>query len=326
MKLKKEQAAKLLEALSGHGKVLVPVEEDGVSKFVPYDVSVKFNMERVNTVLPPKDALFPQTQKMYRFKTGKNAEIEEIIDADEQIIFGIRPCDVQSVVCLDEVFLTKTFVDNFYARKREKLTMIAVGCTNPMPTCFCESMGLAMDSAPAADVLFVPTGDGWNVKCQSEKGKALIEKIGIFEDGEGEPLKPAGNELKVNMDGVAEKLEGMFEHPMWDEVYQPCLGCGTCTFICPTCFCFEMTPETRRSEGTKNRHWDSCMYPEYTRMAGGHNPRPTEKERLRNRYMHKLSFFARRYGMGLCVGCGRCVEKCPVGLDITEIIDRVGEA
>lgn len=326
MKLKKEQAAKALDALAGYGKVLVPAGEGGVGKFVPYRTGVDFDLERVNTTLPPKDTLFPQTQKMYRFKTGAEAEIEEIIDADEQIIFGIRPCDVHSIDCLDQVFLTKTYVDSFYARKRDKLILIAIACTDANPTCFCTSMGVEPGAANTADVLLIPTGDGWNVTCQTEKGKAIMDSIaGILSEGEGEPLPAADPKLTVNMDGIPEKLAGMFDHPMWDEICRPCLNCGTCTFLCPTCYCFEMAPENRGCEGIANRHWDSCMFPEYTRMAGGHNPRPTGKERVRNRYMHKLTFFAQRYGTGLCVGCGRCIEKCPVGMDITKVIELAGE-
>lgn len=326
MKLRRENITKALEALTAYGKVLVPTDEDGVGKYVPYHDGVELDLERVNTTLPPKDALFPQTQKMYRYKTGENAEIEEIIDADEQILFGIRPCDMQSIVALDAAFLTKTYVDSFYARKREKLVTIAIACAASNPTCFCDSMGVEPGAAPAADVLLVPTAEGWNVVCQSEKSKTLMESVaGILEDGEDSPLPAADPWLKVNMEGVPSTLAGMFDHPMWDEICRPCLGCGTCTFLCPTCYCFEMAPENRGSEGIENRHWDSCMFSEYSRMAGGHNPRPTGKERVRNRYMHKLTFFAQRYGMGLCVGCGRCIQKCPVGMDITKIIELTGQ-
>lgn len=326
VKLRREQITKALDALMECGKVLVPSAEDGAEKFVPYKPGVKFDFEQVNTILPPKDALFPQTQKMYRFKTGQDAEIEEMVEADEQIIFGMRPCDVQSIVCLDEVFLTKTYVDNFYARKRDKLTVIAIACTASNPTCFCESMGVDPASSPAADVLLIPTEEGWNVHSQTPKGQAIIEGISAtLEDGEATPIPAAKPGLSVNMEGIAQKLAGMFDHPVWDEIYRPCLNCGICTFMCPTCYCFEIAPENRGSEGIANRHWDSCMFSEYTRMAGGHNPRPTGKERVRNRYMHKLTYFAERYGMGLCVGCGRCIAKCPVGMDITKIIEFAGE-
>ncbi|MBR3004774.1 MAG: 4Fe-4S dicluster domain-containing protein, partial [Lachnospiraceae bacterium] len=122
------------------------------------------------------------------------------------------------------------------------------------------------------------------------------------------------------------KLAKMFEHPIWDKVTKGCIGCGTCTFVCPTCYCFDIDSENYGAEGCKYRCWDSCMFSDYTRLAGGANPRPTKKERLRNRYMHKLSYFNERYGETLCVGCGRCVEKCPAHLDISEFIEKASAA
>ncbi|MBO4352620.1 MAG: 4Fe-4S dicluster domain-containing protein, partial [Eggerthellaceae bacterium] len=121
-----------------------------------------------------------------------------------------------------------------------------------------------------------------------------------------------------------DKLEGMYDHPIWDNLSIKCLNCGTCTYVCPTCHCFDISQENRRKDGVRFRCWDSCMFSEYTAMAGGHNPRPEKLERVRNRFMHKLNFFERRYGISLCVGCGRCVEKCPVALDITRLIDEIG--
>ena len=327
MELKKENLYKALAALSQLGKVLAPAVIDGVKKFTPYTPEVKVDLDMVNTTLPPKDALFPQTQKMYRFTTGAQASVEEIAEEEEQIfLFGIRPCDVQSIECLDQVFLTKGFIDPFYAKKREKLTIIAIACSKAEPSCFCRSMGVAPDAAPQADILLKPTKEGWQIHCQSEKGKVVIGALAdLLEEESGPTLPPAEPELKVDMTGVAEKLSTMFEHPMWEEISRPCLGCGACTFVCPTCHCFEMGPELCGKMGTEMRYWDSCMFSEYTRMAGGHNPRPSIKERLRNRYLHKLSFFAERYGQGLCVGCGRCIEKCPANLDISKIIERAGE-
>ena len=117
----------------------------------------------------------------------------------------------------------------------------------------------------------------------------------------------------------------MFDNPIWEEVTRPCIGCATCTYVCPTCYCFDINSENRGNEGVSFRCWDSCMFTDYTLMAGGHNPRPTKKERLRNRYMHKLSYFVDRHGTSLCVGCGRCILKCPAHLDIAEFIDKAAE-
>jgi ferredoxin len=327
VELKKENINKALAALSQLSKVLIPGTEEAVRKFVPYTPGMEFDQEMVNTILPPKDALFPQTEKMYCFTMGPAASVEEIVDADEQILFGIRPCDVQSIDCLDKVFLTKTYTDNFYANKRDKLTIVAIACTKAAPYCFCRSMGVQPNAAPAADLLLQPTAAGWNIHCQSDKGAAVLKAWeGLVEEEPGQALPAAQPQLEVKMEGVAEKASAMFEHPIWDELYRPCLGCGTCTFVCPTCYCFEMGPELRGNVGTEMRYWDSCMFSEYTRMAGGHNPRPTAKERLRNRYLHKLSYFAERYGQNLCVGCGRCLEKCPAGLDICKVVEMIGEA
>ncbi|MCL1905930.1 MAG: 4Fe-4S dicluster domain-containing protein, partial [Clostridiales bacterium] len=307
MELKKENLHKALAALAQSGKVLIPGTVDGVKKFVPYTPGAEFDLDMVNTTLPPKDVLFPQTQKMYRFTTGPEASLEEIVSAEEQILFGIRPCDVRSIDCLDKIFLTGTYTDTFYAAKRDKLTIIAIACAKAAPYCFCSSMGVEPGVAPAADILLAPTTYGWNIHCQSDKGKAVIQAFsGLTEESSGQALPVAEPDIKVDMARAAEKISAMFEHPMWDEIYRPCLGCGTCTFACPTCYCFEMGPELRGAAGTEMRYWDSCMFSEYTRMAGGHNPRPSVKERLRNRYLHKLSFFAERYGENLCVGCGRC--------------------
>jgi ferredoxin len=131
--------------------------------------------------------------------------------------------------------------------------------------------------------------------------------------------------IKFNGEGVPEKLKTMFESEIWDEIARKCVNCGACTYLCPTCHCFDINQEVRGEDGVKYRCWDSCMFGDYTQMAGGHNPRPGKKERVRNRFMHKLCFFPERYNMLLCTGCGRCLENCPVQMDITSVIKRVQE-
>lgn len=325
MRIHKSDLDQILACLSFGGiPVLVPSEEDGVSRFVVWREGVAVNMDGPNTVLPPKDMLFPQTEKMYRYSTDADKPgIQEIDASAPQIVFGIRPCDAASIERMDLAFIGGRYCEQFYARRRRKLTIVAVTCTHSEESCFCESMGLDPSKAPSADVLLVPVQDGWNVLAQSEKGLELVKRIEKYLAGqEGQPLPAAQCTLCPDMTGVPEKLAGMFNSGMWDEVYHSCLGCGTCTYVCPTCYCFDINAEDIGREGVAFRCWDSCMFSEYTREAGGANPRPSKKERVRNRYMHKLSYFKERYGVTLCVGCGRCIKKCPVGMDITRIIDR----
>ena len=329
MLLKKEKVSALLDSIAARQDVFVPATVNGVAQFALYEAGgtrVQPDFDMVNTVMPPKDLLFPQTQKMYHFDVDANGSyrVREYDESRHQMAFGIRPCDMRSIVCLDEVFLTKGFVDEFYANGREKLLTVSIGCTKAAETCFCESMGVDPKAAPNADVLLQDCGDAYLVTAQTEKGQAEVAQWAAFvEDGEAEPLS-CELTLAVSMEGVVQKLDNMYDSPIWDNLAVKCLNCGTCTYVCPTCHCFDISQENRMKDGVRFRCWDSCMFSEYTAMAGGHNPRPEKLERVRNRFMHKLNFFQHRYGMSLCVGCGRCVEKCPVALDITRLIDDIG--
>ncbi|MGI6590002.1 MAG: 4Fe-4S dicluster domain-containing protein [Eggerthellaceae bacterium] len=327
MLLMKNRLNDLLARLSQTEMVYVPKIVDDVAKFAPYISEGPARFDLVNTTLPPKDLLFPQTQKMYRY--GRNDEgdmyIQPLDDSSPRMLFGIRPCDMRSIACLDDVFLTMGYVDEFYQAQRDKLTTVAITCTQPGETCFCDSMEADPNEAPNADVLLRDTEDAYVVVPQTDKGTAEVEAWKDFlEDGERD-VEPVSCQLQVPMrDGqVKVKLDQMFDDPIWDDVSRKCLNCGTCTFVCPTCYCFDICQENKMQEGVRFRCWDSCMFSEYTEMAGGHNPRPTKRERVRNRFMHKLNYFEDRYGKELCVGCGRCVQKCPVALDITVLIDRI---
>lgn len=316
-------------------------------KFMPYHEGAAVGLDNFNTVKPPKDVLFPNVEKLYKYKTGERAYIEEIVPEDKpKILFGIRPCDMRSIDSMDKVFFTKEYVDSYYAKRRELVTIVAMGCMDTQRTCFCDSMGLDPTYAPTADVMMnvtkstrtkacpvtgctIPEDDGsYILEALTEKGKDLLDKIASLctENGAEEAVRDVSCSLKIEKDPeLDKKLSKMFEHPIWDKITKGCIGCGTCTFVCPTCYCFDIDNENYGAEGCKYRCWDSCMFSDYTRMAGGANPRPTKKERLRNRYMHKLSYFNERYGETLCVGCGRCIENCPAHLDISEFIEKASK-
>lgn len=326
MKLKKTDLNQALSILAADASVFVPASADQIKKFMLWEDGMEVELDGENTVLPPKDILFPCTEKMYNYKLGNNISVKEIIDNPVQIVFGIRPCDMRSIDCMDKVFLEKGYVDSFYARKRENVTFYAYGCPGASRTCFCDSMEVDPNNAPNADVMMWDGGDEIVMEGRTEKGKESLHKLeSLLTDG-GNPSKSVSCDLKVAMsEDFPEKLGKMFEDPIWDEVTKACIGCATCTYVCPTCYCFDIDSDNHGDSGTKYRCWDSCMFSDYNRAAGGHNPRPTKKERLRNRYMHKLSFFHDRYGQMLCVGCGRCMEKCPAHLDISAFIDKAAE-
>ena len=174
-------------------------------------------------------------------------------------------------------------------------------------------------------------GNAFAVRAQTPKGQEALSNWRDYltesetAEGHGEPeLLHTSCSLKVDMSGVKERLDALYEHPLWERLAKKCVTCGTCTYVCPTCHCFDISQENRMRDGERFRSWDSCMFSSYTLMAGKHNPRADKMPRVRQRFLHKLCFFEDRYGRSLCVGCGRCVEKCPVALDITELIDEIG--
>ena len=129
----------------------------------------------------------------------------------------------------------------------------------------------------------------------------------------------------MDLDGIVLKLDKMFDHELWHNTAMKCIGCGICTYLCPTCHCFDMQDESTLDEGARIRVWDSCMYPEYTHHASGHNPRPARMNRVRNRVYHKFSYFPKNSNVTACTGCGRCIGYCPANIDIIDVIAKVGE-
>ena len=372
MILKKEKLNELLEHLQGRACVFVPQKIEDQVKFAPYNNKAELAFDAQNSLFPPKDLLFPQAEKMYRYgqSSDGNMFISPILDSKDQIIFGIRPCDMRSIDCLDDVFFTKGYVDEYYEAKREKLCCVCIACNTCAQTCFCDSMGNDPQDAPGADIMLHDKGDFWSIICQTDKGKELFETewAAFCEESAGEggsnngaadggSAADGGNaagsgadsantasssanvadtsntqgdaptcSIKIDASNIETKISALENSDeLWDALSIKCLNCGTCTFLCPTCYCFDIEQENRNKKGVRFRCWDSCMFSEYTQMAGGHNPRPTKRDKVKNRFMHKLAWFEQRYGKKLCVGCGRCIEKCPVGLDITVLIDKVNE-
>ncbi|MDH7498291.1 MAG: 4Fe-4S dicluster domain-containing protein, partial [Syntrophomonadaceae bacterium] len=231
-----------------------------------------------------------------------------------------------ALACLDEVFLTRTYVDEFYRARRDNTTLVARSCPAPGPNCFCSSMGVDPMQPAGADVILHDLGEAWGWEPVTERGQQLTSRVrDLLQDGGFEKPQAGAFAIELDMQGVPEKLAALFEHPLWEELAARCMNCGICTYVCPSCYCFDIQVKNRGSEGYRFRCWDSCMYYEYSKMAGGHNPRERKADRFRNRFLHKLEFFHERYGSLLCTGCGRCMAMCPHGVNIVTLIERVRE-
>ena len=324
--INKQKLAQVLKQWSGKYAVMAPTDKGGATSFNKWEDGQEVKLEN-NSTVPAKSVFFPQTEELYRYKVEKDTiELKEVAPIEnEMLVFGIRPCDLKSLDILDDLFLTRGFVDVPYKAKRDNAAIVSYLCDKPCRYCFCESLGIDYQKAKSADVAMCFDGENFGFTAQTEKGESLLKEIESLTE-EKEVTLPQKQEfkLKANLSGLAEKIAQMFEDPYWDTAYKGCMGCAACTYVCPTCHCFDVNSHNRASgAGFKTRCWDSCMFPDYTLMAGDHNPRPTRKERFRNRFLHKLQQFPERYGKIACVGCGRCISKCPANVDITKVISQL---
>ena len=278
--------------------------------------------------MSPKEAVFPSTDLILSLeKQGKDVTLAEPPLETKQVIFGLRPCDAHGISVLDAVYMGREPVDTGYARRRQATALVGLSCSQMWEGCFCTSMGGAPDDPSHVDVLLTAVAGGYAVNAVTEKGKALIAGLEPREVT-GDPPPPAVGETAPVLPG--ERWPQRFTDRYWDLLAERCIGCRVCTYVCPTCRCFDVRDEvaerrTNYARYDRLRCWDACTRPNYRVTAGGHNPRPTKGPRLRNRFFCKFYYMMKDYGANGCVGCGRCIEACPVNIDIVEMLHDVSQ-
>ena len=334
-KCAKADLNKVLAAVAAAQTLYLPVDTDNGAEYKAWSEGVTYS-QALNTNRSAKDFFFPQTQDLVKFKTeGKTIEIIDIRKASEDfVLFGVRGCDVKSIEVLDRVFLNEP-VDSYYAERRAHATIVSMACTRPVETCFCGTFGIDA-AAPEGDVVCHMTEDAVYFDAKTEKGEklmALLADLTVDCDSkavEAQQAKTREILKKLPLSDLTtegfdpDKTMELFERPEWATLSEACLGCGTCTFVCPTCQCYDIKDFHNGREITRFRCWDSCMYSDFTMMSAG-QPRLTQKERFRQRFMHKLVYYpANNDGMCSCVGCGRCLAKCPISMNIAKVMKTIG--
>ena len=335
-KLPRNQLDSLFAALSGLQKLYIPSDDaSGQAKFTAYEPGMTLT-KNLNTVRSAKDLFFPQVENLMGFKvTGKQLELLETRDVTEPfVLFGVRACDCRSFEILDKVFLAEP-VDTYYQTRRENGLIVSMACTRPEETCFCAAFGID-PAAPAGDVSCWMDEETLYWQANTEKGVALTAKLAMLADCDTEAVESQQAATREIMQKLplhnldlsafgAGKTKALFSRPEWKQLSEACLGCGTCTFVCPTCQCYDIQEFNNGKTVRRFRCWDSCMYSDFTKMSAG-QPRPTQLERFRQRFMHKLVYFPdNNKGCFSCVGCGRCLAKCPIHMNIVKVIKTLGE-
>ena len=331
-KIKKENLSTLFQMIAENQELYLPIRTGNQVNFGVWSEEADVALETLKTVKSPKDAFFPQSENLYTcVRDGKKLSVEpEALKEQDFVVFGMKACDVRGVEVLDKVFLSEP-VDSFYAARREHGIIVALACKEPEETCFCSVFGIDC-AEPSADVAVWTTEEELYWKALTQKGERLTAQVAeLFvetEETQVEEQKKSIREIveklpnaQLSLDGWnGEALKEKFDSPLWEELYKPCMACGTCTFVCPTCQCYDIKDYDTGHGIKRYRCWDSCMYSDFTMMAHGNN-RTSQMQRFRQRFMHKLVYFpANNDGMYSCVGCGRCLEKCPSSLNIVKVI------
>lgn len=337
--MKKLETAKLsafFALLAKERALYLPADtENGKAAYRKWEDGVEYS-RRLNTVRSAKDFFFPQTENLLDFKmSGKNIEVVDTREECEDfVLFGVRGCDARSFDILDSVYLSDP-VDTYYQNRRNHATVVTVACTRPAETCFCHAFGIDATD-PAGDVTAWELDDGFVFRANTEKGEALLAVAGALltdTDGDGvEKQRESVRAVQAKLPLAALTTAGfgggltkeLFDRPEWAGLSESCLGCGSCTFHCPTCQCYDIR-DFDTGHGIKRfRCWDSCMYSDFTKMSAG-QPRPTQLERFRQRFMHKLVYYPENNGGVFgCVGCGRCLVGCPISMNIVKVMKTLG--
>ena len=280
-----------------------------------------------------KRFLFPPRVRLWR-ATGVDAIEEEPHDERPLALVGVRPCELHAIAIQDRVFMGGAHIDADYSARRAGLFVVAVNCHDPSSACFCTSVGTGPAADAGYDLLLDELLDGEHrflVRAGSAAGGEVLDELdtraatGDDRDEAAAALAEAAQRIRRALEPDArDVLLRNLEHPRWDEVAERCLTCGNCTLVCPTCFCSSVEDTTDLADGAERwRVWDSCFSLAYSHVAGAGPSRPTSRSRYRQWLTHKLATWPDQFDVQGCVGCGRCISWCPVGIDITEEVSAI---
>lgn len=343
LSIAKDKIDSLFELIGSAQPLYLPVDNNsGKADFARWEKGTKLS-ESLKTTRSAKDFFFPKTEHMVSYEL--NGQEVKVVDprkeVEDFVIFGVRACDAKGFTAIDNVYLNMDPVDSYYKNRREHGTVIVLACNDPAKTCFCSTFGIdaSLAASPAGGDVSCWLADGkYYFQANTDKGKAFVENAkAALTDSADAAVEEVKKDIKAKVEAQPfahldlSKFQGkdmlkIFNSKVWDKVSEPCVGCGTCTYVCPTCMCFDVRDFDTGNGVRQIRCWDSCMYNDFTQMAA-ENPRHTQKERSRQRFMHKLMYYPMAHeGMYSCVGCGRCVENCPVNMNIVKVIKAINES
>ena len=327
-----------LNSLAEKWAIVAPMEREGApAEFKELALGDEPIIDGSKPMMSPKDYLLPRYEVLVKIDTaGGAATVETPLPEDKpRVILGAWLPDTQAIQVLDRVMLSpskhdKGFVDPYYARRRENLTLVAVIPAEMRWSWFCGSVDDVESWKANVDAVMYDLGDKFYFEPISDKGADILRQAQDAQDAsEADTAKK--NELWATFkDTGALPFAGKalyenlaWDDPVWAEIAEKCIACGMCSYMCPSCSCFDIQDETCGTCVERYRCRDTCQFEDFTLMGHGHNPRTTQLPRSRQRLLHKFRYQHEQFGVVGCTGCGRCVELCPVNVDIRDVLTRV---
>lgn len=316
------------ERLAAGVRVVGPVEvKPGLVQFATLTDSSSLLLNGfVHPANTAKECVLPRHEKLFGYRvSGDGVTLtDQPADPVPTLLIGCRPCDAAAFAIVDKV-MNWDFRDSQYNAKRSALTVVTVACQAWDEGCFCTTVGLGPAAGRGSDVLLLDTEDGgFEVRSLTDRGRALMS--GRITTGGPVAEEPIGPPPRVDLDELGEALRNSHDSAAWMAEGLRCIGCGACTYTCPTCHCFDIVDESHGNEGCRVRNWDSCQFRMFTLHATGHNPRADQAARQRQRSLHKFVIYPEKFGDYLCTGCGNCLRSCPVGLGVLNMLKAVATA
>jgi len=315
---------------AGH-TVIGPVRRSDISVYAAIEKAAELDFGLLLPDRSIKDLFFPQTEPLLHYSIKKEAiETTECMPpAGPRIIFGARPCDASGME-IDDPLFGWDYQDEYWFRRRNESVIVTIACTKADDFCMCTSLKLSPDSPKGSDVLLRPleNNKGWQVEELTDRGRNAFSSVADLIGESSEPAAPLADVTeKFDLDACVTWLQNAenFESRFWKEISMRCIGCASCTYLCPTCHCFDIQDEGDTYTGVRRKNWDSCSFALFTMHTSGHNPRSTQSARWRQRIMHKFNYFPGKFSVNSCSGCGRCSRQCPVDMGITETLQEISK-
>lgn len=333
--LKKTNLNHWLEHLKNKAKLYAPRKKENLFVLRPVKEVEDVCLEYIPTILPPKKYYFPQKERLFKFNAQTFKTAKAIDKFEEFILFGVHTCDIAGIQCMDVVFRDGPEDPNYLNRK-DKMTIIGIECLKYCDKyANCTSMGNHVPRG-GYDLMMVDIGDKFIMHINSEKGERLVKEVDFIKEAmekemveleraREEKKKVFKDEFCAPLSKIYASFDKSFNSEVWKDVGKKCVGCGNCTAVCPTCYCFDVTDEMELNlnDGVRYRIWNSCQMDDFAKVAGGEDFRKGRDSRQRHRYYRKFKYPVDKFNRYFCTGCGRCTRTCMAGISLIDTVNAL---